>query len=44
VSAAFDAWLTKRAASGDEAAFARLIRAHGAKLRRIVASYAHASD
>ena len=44
MSAAFDASLAKRAASGDEAAFAQLIEAHGAKLRRIVASYAHASD
>ena len=44
MSAAFDAWLTKRAAAGDETAFAQLIEAHGRTLRNVVASCAHASD
>ncbi len=44
MSAAFDAWLSRRAAAGDETAFAQLIEIHGHKLRNVVAHYAHESD
>ena len=44
MSAEYDAWLGRRAASGDEAAFEALIESHAAKLRGVIASFAHATD
>lgn len=44
MSAHFDAWLARRAARGDEAAFERLIESHARKLRNVVQSFAQVTD